>query len=100
MRMSGAVLDRRRVGWACAVATGVLAVSPLAAAARPQHGSSRASGTGAGGRVYGGATAQDYPVVIETSKNGRKVVKALIALDLNCTSGDTVSVSDDYRALS
>jgi hypothetical protein len=82
------------------VATGVLAVSPLAAAARPQHASSRAAAAGAGGRVYGGASAQDFPVVIETSKNGRKVVKALIALDLSCTSGASISLPDDYSALS
>jgi len=100
MRMSGAALNRRRLGWACAAATAVLAVSPLAAAARPQHASSRATTAGAGGTVYGGATAQDYPVVIEMSKNGRKVVKALIALDLTCTSGDSVSLPDDYEALS
>lgn len=100
MRRPGPVLIRRRLGWACAVATGVLAVSPLAAVARPQHGSSRAATAGAGGSVYGGATAQHFPVVIETSKNGRKVVKASIALRLSCSSGGSVSLPDAYSALS
>jgi hypothetical protein len=82
------------------VATGVIAVSPLTAAAGPRHAGSRATTAGAGGTVYGGATAQDFPVVIETTKNGRKVVKAMIGIDLTCTSGDEFSVPDKYTALS
>src|SRR5688500_1714975 len=81
---------RRAIGWTCAVAAGALLVSPLSAAARPAQ-----SGT-----AYGGVIAQEFPVVIETSRNGRKVVRATIAIRLTCTSGAVVIVPDGYNALS
>jgi hypothetical protein len=100
MRLSGRVLRQRRIGWACAVAASALVVSPLTAAARPEHGSSRATTAGAGGTVYGGVTPQRFPVVIEASKNGRKVVEATIAIRLTCTSGGIVNLPDGYTAMS
>jgi hypothetical protein len=100
VRLSGRVSRQHRIGWACAVAAGALVMSPLTAAARPEDGSSRATTAGAGGTVYGGVTAQDFPVVIETSKNGRKVVRATIAIRLACTAGGIVTVPDGYRAMS
>jgi hypothetical protein len=99
-RLSGEVFRQRRIGWVCAAAAGALVVFPLNAAATPEHGSSRATTSGASGTVYGGATAQDFPVVIETSKNGRKVVKARIAIGLTCTSGSTLVIADGYTAIS
>ncbi len=81
------------------MAVGALVVLPLNAAAKPEHGSLRATTTGAGGTVYGGATGQDFPVVIETSKNGRKVTKAKIAIRLTCTSGSTLTLPDGYTGL-
>ena len=80
MRLSGAVLRQRGIGWVCAAAAGALVVAPLDAAARPERGSSGATTAGGGGTVYGGATGQDFPIVIETSKNGRKVLEAKIAI--------------------
>jgi hypothetical protein len=100
MLLNEAVLRPRRTGGACAVALAVLAVSPLAAAARPDRGAPRAVGAIARGTVYGGATAQQFPVVIGTSKNGRKVVNAHIAIRLTCTSGATVTLPDSYGGLS
>ena len=96
MRLSGRVLSERRIGCACALAAGVLVVAPLAAPAKPL----RATVAAAGGTVYGGATAQGFPVVIETSRNGRKVVDSTIAIRLTCTSGGAVTVPDGYRGLS
>lgn len=100
MRLSERVLRQRRIGWVCAVAAAALVVSPLTAAARPEHGSSRATTASAGGTVYGGDTAQDFPVVIETSKNGRKVVQATIAIRLTCTSGGAFTLPDGYGGMS
>jgi hypothetical protein len=74
-------------------------VCPLSAAATGEHGSPRATITGAGGTVYGGVTAQGFPVVIETSKNGRKVAEATIAITLDCTSGAIATLPDDYEAI-
>ena len=98
MRLSRGLTKRGRIGWACAVATGALVVSPLDASARHEQGGLRATTAAAGGTVYGGVTAQDFPVVIETNKSGRKIVKATIAIRLTCTSGGTVTLSDGYRA--
>jgi len=91
-------------------------VSPLTAAATPEHGGLRATTAGAGGsvygggpaqgvtivlgRVYGGATAQDLPVVIETKNLARRVVKATIAIRLTCTSGGIAVLPDSYSAMS
>jgi hypothetical protein len=99
VRVSRRVFSQYRIGWACAVAAGALVVSPLSAAAKGEHGSPRATIAGVGGTVYGGVTAQGFPVVIETSKNGRKVAKAFIAISLNCTSGGIATFPDDYSAL-
>jgi hypothetical protein len=86
VRLSGRALRQRRIGWGCALAACALVASPQAAA-------------GAAGTVFGGTTAQDFPVVIETSKNGRKIVDATIAIHLTCTSGGTVTLPDGYRGL-
>jgi hypothetical protein len=85
----------RRIGLACALAAGALVVAPATAPAKP-IGATLAA---AGGTVYGGATAQDFPVVIETSKNGRKIVDSTIAIRLTCTSGAAVTVPDGYQGL-
>jgi hypothetical protein len=100
MLRNEASLRPRRMGGACAVAVAALAVCPLAAAARPDRGSPRAVGAAAAGTVYGGATAQQFPVVITASKNGRKVARAHIAIRLTCTSGATVTLPDGYVGLS
>ena len=99
MRLSGARLTERRTGCACVVATAALAVVPVAATARPDHGSGPATTAAAAGTVFGGSTAQDFPVVIETSKNGRTVTTARIALRLTCTSGSAFSLPDGYRRI-
>lgn len=87
MRLSGGRSRARRIGFACGVAVAVLAVAPLAAIAA------------AGGTVFGGTSAQDFPVVIETSKNGRTVTKATVAIRLTCTSGAAVVIPDGYRRI-
>src|SRR3954454_15048037 len=98
MRLSGGLLRRGRIGWLCAVATGALVVSPLDASARHEQAGLRATSAGAGGTVYGGRSAQGFPVVIETSKNGRRIVDATIAIRLACTSGGGFTIPDSYRA--
>ena len=65
-----------------------MAVSPHAAAGA------------AAGTVFGGVSAQGFPVVIDTSKNGRKIVDSTIAIRLTCTSGGVVVLPDGYRNVS
>jgi hypothetical protein len=40
------------------------------------------------GTVLGGFTADEYPVVVETSKSGKRITKMGAGLELSCTSGD------------
>jgi hypothetical protein len=100
VRLFQRALRKRRIGWPCALAAATLIASPVAAAARPEHGSPRAVIAGAGGTVYGGVSAQNFPVVIETNKSGRKVLKASIAIRLTCTSAATATVPDRFAAMS
>jgi hypothetical protein len=98
------VLRQRRIGWACAITAGALLVVPLTAAATTEHGSSRATTAAGGltitlGTVYGGVTAQGFPVVIETSTNGRKIVRATIAIRLSCTSGGAFTTPDRFAGM-
>ena len=83
----------------CGVAAVVLAVVPLTAEARPDHGGPLATSAAAAGTVFGGTTAQDMPVVIETSKNGRRVTRAITAIRLTCTAGGIVTLGDGYQKL-
>jgi hypothetical protein len=73
---------------------------PVTATARLEHGAPRAVTAAVGGTVYGGVTSQDFPVVIQTNRNGRKVTDATIAIRANCTSGGFVVVPDGYREMS
>lgn len=95
MGWNGGVLRQGRIGLACAVAVGGLVVFPLTAAATDDVVRSRAMATKTSGTVYGGATSQGLPIVIQTSKSGRKV-KALIAIRLKCTSGAIFTLPDGY----
>ena len=99
MRLSGGSSRVRRIGSLCGVAVVVLAVVPLTAAARPEHGGPLATSAAAAGTVFGGSTAQDLPVVIETSRNGRRVTSAITAIRLTCTSGVIATLGDGYQKL-
>jgi hypothetical protein len=51
------------------------------------------------GVVFGGRTAQSWPIAIEVSKDARQVVRADVGLHLKCTSGSAANQSDSYRRL-
>jgi hypothetical protein len=51
------------------------------------------------GTVFGGVTAQDFPVVIQLSKTGRKVVRADIGLDLKCQMPPDITIPDGVKAI-
>jgi hypothetical protein len=40
----------------------------------------------AAGHVVGGVTTQGWPIVIEVDRNGRRVVRVVVGMDLKCTS--------------
>jgi hypothetical protein len=53
----------------------------------------------AAGTTYGGLTSQGFPVIVDVSRNGRQVVRAVIAIRLSCTSGDTAIIPDRWTKL-
>jgi hypothetical protein len=82
-----------------ALAAAVLVVVPLTANARPLEATAHARSAAAAGTVYGGATSQDLPVVIELNKRRTKVVRAHVALRLSCTAGGSTTQSDVYKGV-
>jgi hypothetical protein len=89
----------RSVWWIGAVGTAMAVAMPLTAAAS-DTGRARATGAAARGVVYGGFTPQDWPVVVEVSKDRRRVVRTAIGLTLTCApSGLTARIGDEYRNL-
>jgi hypothetical protein len=87
----------RLAPWVGATVIAIALSGPAATAtatARPEAASSAAAGG-----VYGGVTPQSWPVVVEVSRNGRQVIRAVIGLDLQCSSGDSFSESDNLIKL-
>jgi hypothetical protein len=77
-----------RLGGLAAVIAVTAAVGvPLAASASPDNGGPYARSAAIVGETYGGVTPQGWPVVIQLSKNQRRVVRAVVGLDLACPSG-------------
>ena len=78
------------------------AVLPTAAAGRPVsarhivHGGGAAKAPASSGVVFGGRTAQRWPVVIEVSHDLRQVVRADVGMRLTCTANTFTSDSDSY----
>jgi len=49
--------------------------------------------------VFGGITAQRWPVVVALNKARNRVDQVVIGVHMTCTSGDTFGTSDGYQAL-
>ena len=73
----------------------IAAAAPLAAA----QGATTSKAKVTQGVFYGGVTAAGYPVVIQLSKTGKKVVKATIGLELTCTTPGDVTLPDTFKNL-
>jgi hypothetical protein len=88
-----------------AAVAGAAAAFPALAAAQPAsdvhlvHHGAAAKKPAAPGVVFGGRTAQSWPVVIETSHDLRQIVRADIGLHLACTSGSISNQFDSYVKL-
>jgi hypothetical protein len=86
-----------RLGALVAVAITAAVGVPLAASASSHDSDgNHARSAAAAGVVYGGRTAQGWPVVIELNRNRRRVVQAVAGIRLDCTSGIVVNLSDRY----
>ena len=88
-----------RLGAIGAIAATVVVGVPLAASASTHQSGPAARAAATSGVVYGGRTAQKFPVVIEMNKSGNRVVQAVIGMRLTCTSGTFVNLPDRYVRL-
>ncbi len=79
-------------------ASALLVGSPLIPVATAQSMDVRTV-SATSGNTYGGVTSQGWPVVIDLTATRRQLVRAVIALDMTCTSGDTGVSGDRYTKL-
>jgi hypothetical protein len=80
-------------------AVGVAVAVAMSLTAAASEAGSAGIGKTAPGVVYGGFTPQNWPVVVEVSKDKRKVVRASIGLLLTCTSGVSFGFPDAYQSV-
>jgi hypothetical protein len=106
--------NRTRRWLRCLVVPGVLAVSMAAistVSAKPRaglavmHDPTASVATNAltagpsAGNVLGGITSQGWPVVVEISKNGKRIDQVAIGLNMSCTSGIKYGFDDGWNRL-
>jgi hypothetical protein len=51
------------------------------------------------GGIFGGYTTKGWPVVIEVSRNGKRIKRAVAGIEASCTSGAIVTLPDTWRDL-
>jgi hypothetical protein len=78
---------------AVAALAAVAAAAPIAAA----QGATASKSKIVQGVFYGGVTAAGYPVVIQLSATGRKVVRATIGLELKCVTPGDITLPDSFK---
>jgi hypothetical protein len=94
-------IQQRLRGMRAAAAVGLagallLASAPVSVAAAP-GARAQAPASAAVGTTYGGLTSQGYPVVVDTNRTRRQIVRAVVVVEMTCTSGDSGLTSDIYR---
>ena len=82
-----------------AVAAALLLAAPIAAPASTHGVRPTVTKGQPPGVVFGGLTSQSTPIVLETSKTGRQVVRAVVGLRLSCASGGIDREFDGYVKL-
>jgi hypothetical protein len=100
VQRSGVVGNVARAPRYGALATALLATATLAGTAAASQGSSASGRAATVGVSYGGVTSQDFPVVVDVNRRRSRVVRAVIAIRLSCTSGGFLVVPDGYTKLS
>ena len=101
---SGAIRGRRRRGrrWLLAASLTPLAagLAPVPAApAPPEAAREEAAAARAAGGVFGGFTAQRWPVVLTLSRSGRRITVAAAAIEARCAAGGETVLPESYRAV-
>jgi hypothetical protein len=99
------MLRRQRFIIFMTTVAGAASATAISAAQPPRstrlvHRSAPAAKTPApAGVVFGGRTAQGWPIAIEVSKDARQVVREDVGLRLQCTSGTFTNQTDAYAKL-
>jgi hypothetical protein len=88
-----------RIGSGGAVAAALLVAAPATAADTSEGTRAPEPVTVPTGVIYGGATSQRFPIVIEVSSDGGQVVHATVAIRLRCTSGGVAVIPDSFDQL-
>ena len=87
----------RRAGVLAVVA---LVCTPFVAAAKPRHDPTPARTSAAAvGAVYGGVTPQEYGLMVEVNRSGRRIVRMATGLSLACTSGKDIATPDGWTKI-
>ncbi|HUR84350.1 MAG TPA: hypothetical protein VMY78_03325 [Solirubrobacteraceae bacterium] len=60
-------------------------------------GAGTAVASSSSGRVYGGITPQNWPIVLELDKSLSKVTRVVIGLDMTCTSNENFGTTDGFE---
>jgi hypothetical protein len=76
-------------------ALAVAATSPMGAELALADGSSAAQGSA--GVVYGGLTSNGWPVVVEVTRNGRLIKRAVGAIRARCSQGGSFTLPSQWR---
>jgi len=96
MRPKGMMLSTAALTAAAAVA------APAAGGAtKPRHlaAGAAASAKAPTGLVFGGLTAQSWPIVVALNRARNRVDQVVLGLDMTCTSGDAFSTNDGFQRL-
>jgi hypothetical protein len=89
-----------QLGLLAAVAiTGVVCVPVGASASSNSTRTSAPRAAAATGVVYGGRTAEGWPVVVEVTKSQRRIKQAVIGISLRCSSGSLAFYWDQWNNL-
>jgi hypothetical protein len=86
----------RRAGVLAVVA---LVCLPFVAAAKPRHDPTPARSSAAAGAVYGGVTPQEFGVMVEVNRSGRRIARMATGLALDCATGPGIAIPDGWSGL-
>ena len=89
-----------QLGLLAALAVAGTACVPIGASASTN--STRTSApraAAASGEVYGGQTAEGWPVIVQVTKSQRRIARAVIGISLRCTSGSWAYYWDQWKNL-
>lgn len=98
MRSTRRTINSHRRAGLRAFMTAVVAALAIAPTLGGGGVANAAAGAPLGG-VFGGYTSKNWPVVIEVSRNGKRVKRAVAGIESPCTSGGVMGQPDVWKDL-